>query len=211
MNMPKNQLVPASKRKRCSGCSRPINVCLCSVLLPVYSELDVFILQDKRESKHPLSTVPIINNMLKTSRVFVGEIFDPNILFEGDEHWRTNTCLIYPSEQAQTLSSKITPKNTIKRVILLDGTWRKAKRIGYLNPWLMQLRVFKITQPMKGRYTIRKAPSPDAYSTLEALVAALEVLSPEAEGSLMLLAFEKMIAFQIEAMGEHTFKANYQK
>jgi DTW domain-containing protein YfiP len=205
---PKNEN-NVSKRQLCNKCVRPINVCLCSALLPVFSAVDIVILQDKREAKHPLSTVPIINGMLQASRVFVGEVFDPNVVFDGDENWRENTCLIYPREDAQALNAKITEQIPIKRIVLLDGTWRKAKRIGYLNPWLQQLRAFKITQPMQGRYTIRKAPSPDAYSTLEALVATLEVFSPSTEGELMLTAFEKMIDFQIKAMGEHTFKNNY--
>lgn len=198
-----------AKRKLCVGCGRPIKVCLCDVLLPVSSTVKVILLQDKHEAKHALSTVPIINNMLQGTEVHIGEQFSPEVVFHGDPDWKSKCCLIFPAENAQPLENQTETGVKIEYVILLDGTWRKAKRLWFLNPWLQDIPAFKITREIKGRYKIRKAPEADAYSTLEALVATLEILSPNTEGELLIMAFDKMISQQIEAMGETVFNANY--
>lgn len=200
-----------SKRKLCNGCERPLKVCLCDVLLSVSASVKVIVLQDKNEAKHALSTVPIIQKMLNTSNVYIGEEFNPREIFHDDPDWKSKTCLIFPAENALALESSRVTEQSFKYVILLDGTWRKAKRLWFLNPWLAEIPAFKISQKIKGRYQIRKAPGDDAYSTLEALVATLETLSPETNGNLLLAAFDQMIALQIEAMGEKTFNANYKR
>ena len=61
----------------------------------------------------------------------------------------------------------------------------------------------------RSQYKIRKSPRADGLSTIEAAVANLNALHPDRDFNSVLGAFHKMIEFQIEAMGEETFRKNY--
>ncbi|KAL3690049.1 hypothetical protein R1sor_016358 [Riccia sorocarpa] len=91
------------------------------------------------------------------------------------------------------------------QLIVLDGTWSKAKRLFYVNPWLHNLPHHRLP-PSKGssRYgIIRKEPKPGCMSTIESIVMALEILEPETEGLDKLLdVFDYMMEDQKVCMGE---------
>ncbi|KAG6551608.1 hypothetical protein Mapa_006687 [Marchantia paleacea] len=91
------------------------------------------------------------------------------------------------------------------QLIVLDGTWSKAKRIFYENPWLYSLPHYRLP-PCNGgsRYgLIRKEPKPGCMSTVESIVLALRTLEPETEGLDTLLdVFDFMIEDQKRCMGE---------
>ncbi|BBN11748.1 tRNA-uridine aminocarboxypropyltransferase [Marchantia polymorpha subsp. ruderalis] len=91
------------------------------------------------------------------------------------------------------------------QLIVLDGTWSKAKRIFYENPWLYSLPHYRLP-PCDGgsRYgLIRKEPKPGCMSTVESIVLALQTLEPEIEGLDSLLnVFDFMIEDQKRCMGD---------
>ena len=59
------------------------------------------------------------------------------------------------------------------------------------------------------RYRVRKAPAPDALSTVEAVVAALNALEAPRRFDALLAPFEALIDGQIAAMGPETFARNH--
>ncbi|KAL3700798.1 hypothetical protein R1sor_018820 [Riccia sorocarpa] len=91
------------------------------------------------------------------------------------------------------------------QLIVLDGTWSKAKRLFYVNPWLHNLPHHRLP-PSKGssRYgIIRKEPKPGCMSTIESTVMGLEIMEPETEGLDKLLdVFDYMMEDQKVCMGE---------
>lgn len=108
-----------------------------------------------------------------------------------------HTLLLYPEsppDPALGLSAPPTlPAHCLRtpsrlRLIVLDGTWRKSRKMLYLNPLLQQLPRLALTDMPASRYRIRKAHRPDQLSTLEATCAALAQL----EGSAAL--FEPLLA-----------------
>ena len=123
------------------------------------------------------------------------------------ENWQRDSVLIFPDENSISVAN-IHP-NTIKNLILLDGTWRKVARLMHLNPWLNTLPRFAITAHNNSQYKIRRSPRADGLSTIEAGVCALNELHAPQDYSNILLAFNKMIDLQIEAMGTETFNSNY--
>ena len=62
------------------------------------------------------------------------------------------------------------------RLIVLDGTWRKSRKMLYRNPLLQQLPRLSLQRMPASHYLIRKAHRPDQLSTLEATCAALAQL-----------------------------------
>ncbi|MNP39850.1 DTW domain protein [compost metagenome] len=90
-----------------------------------------------------------------------------------------------------------------------DGTWRKARKLLYLNPLLGGLPRVTLAQAAASRYRLRKAPEAGALSTIEAVVGALNTLEQPACFDALLAPFEALIEGQIRAMGVETFQRNH--
>ena len=67
----------------------------------------------------------------------------------------------------------------------------------------------RLPDDIKGKYTIRKAPTENSVSTVEAGYYILSVLDSEHDFKPLLTAFENMIQFQIKQMPEGVFDNNY--
>lgn len=93
---------------------------------------------------------------------------------------------------------------------MLDGTWRKARKLLHLNPELAALPRVCLPAPLPSRYRLRKAPGEGALSTIEAIVQALECLEAPTSFQPLLAPFEALIDGQINAMGEHVYAMNHQ-
>jgi DTW domain-containing protein YfiP len=62
------------------------------------------------------------------------------------------------------------------RLIIIDGTWRKSRKILIKNPYLQTLPRLMLNDLPAGQYSIRKARKLHQLSTLEASSAALAQL-----------------------------------
>lgn len=194
-----------TKRARCSECNRPIKTCLCDEIVQLPCDYQLFILQDPKEAKHALSSAPILAKSIIGTCYLIGDVFDPVDLFGLD--WKANSLLVFPHENS--LSKQQAVQQKFQNLILLDGTWRKVARMIHTNPWLLELACFAIDNTDKSQYLIRKSPRDDGLSTIEAAVSALNSLHEETSFDPILGAFNKMIEFQIQAMGLETFEKNY--
>lgn len=61
-------------------------------------------------------------------------------------------------------------------LIIIDGTWRKSRKILCENPYLQTLSRLILEELPAGQYNIRKARNPHQRSTMEAASAALAQL-----------------------------------
>jgi len=195
-----------TKRQLCEKCFRPIAVCYCKNL-PVISNLwPVYILQHIRESKHPLSTTPIAQLGLKNCQLLaIKNPIDDNQV----ETWLNQTpVLVYPSENSLPLESlEITLATPL---LFLDGTWRKTRRMIHESHYLSQLQKIHVSPTQPSCYKIRKAPNPNALSTLETIIHVLSFLEKKPDKYQPLMeTMELMINKQIESMGREVFEKNY--
>lgn len=88
------------------------------------------------------------------------------------------------------------------RLVVLDGTWRKSRKMLHLNPALQHLPRLPLHDLPASRYRIRQAHQPDQRSTLEATCAALMQLEGQSEPfSPLLTAFEGFVAQQMGYAG----------
>ena len=62
------------------------------------------------------------------------------------------------------------------RLVVLDGTWRKSRKMLYLNPLLQALPRLPLVDLPASQYRIRKAQQAHQLSSFEASVAALAQL-----------------------------------
>ena len=170
--------------------------------------MDIIILQHPRESKHPLNTARILELGIGNCEVWVGEDFADHTQLQKTLSEK-DCYLLFPGANAHA-SRDILRTAMPEVLIILDGTWRKAKKIYYRNPQLQQLPRIELTDLAISDYRIRKAPGEGALSTVEAAVTLLRQASRDSKAHQQLLdTFSLMIDQQINAMGQEIFKKNY--
>ena len=154
-----------SGRRVCEGCGRPQSVCLCSHLPSLQLPFQLTIWQDPLEAKHPLSTAPLLQRMAAGSRLIVAEELSFADLF-GDTP-SAQVALLYPADDIPPLPLE-QARRSVSYVLVLDGTWRKVRRLTLLNPWLLSLQRLSLSPGQPSKY-LRKSPRADGLSTLEAV------------------------------------------
>lgn len=150
-------------RAVCPRCERPAPTCLCATLpAPLAHRTELLILQHPAEAGHAKNTAAFLTLGLQSARLLRGEQFDAALAGPA-------TALLYPGDGEPSAPVDV------KRLILLDGSWRQSRRLLAANPWLAELpRLALPEQP--SRYAIRRAHRPGQLSTLEAGLHALALL-----------------------------------
>jgi DTW domain-containing protein YfiP len=147
----------------------------------------VLILQHPLEAGHAKGSAQLLHRSLRHSQLSTGEQFDAAALADGC------SVLLYP----ETVDNPVTPMlaGTPRRLVVLDGTWRKSRKLLHLNPALQRLPRLALTAPPPSQYTIRKAHRPAQLSTLEATCLALAQLEQApARYAPLLAAFDGLVA-----------------
>ncbi|MGV8805437.1 MAG: tRNA-uridine aminocarboxypropyltransferase [Polaromonas sp.] len=213
------------KRAACPHCLRPQNACLCPWIRPTAHQAEVLILQHPLEVHEAKGTARLLHLSLARSRLVTGEQFaqaELRALLTGplDQALEDGTAqasaaaprqavLLYPDlPQDRALGLPAPPALAPSclqdpaglRLVVLDGTWRKSRKMLHANALLQQLpRVALHNLPMS-HYLIRKARRPDQLSTLEATCAALAQLEGRSEPFQPLLdAFDGWVAQLLHA------------
>jgi len=193
-------------RARCERCLRPENHCLCALIPALDSRTRVLILQHPSEVSHALNTARLAALGLNNAQLVVGEVFEDLSGMLNVPGYQPR--LLFPGEGAEPLkASEATTLPTL--LVVPDGTWRKARKLLHLNPMLAALPRVTLNDAPVSRYRLRKAPGPDALSTLEAIVHALHTLEPQTSFEALLKPFDALIEGQIAAMGEQTYQRNH--
>jgi DTW domain-containing protein YfiP len=98
--------------------------------------------------------------------------------------------LLYPSASPEATFPEPEPGTAASRLrlVVLDGTWRKTRKMMHLNPELRQLPRLSLRLPAPSAYLIRRAHAPHQLSTLEATAAALGALERDSRKFQPLLA-----------------------
>ncbi|WP_460416293.1 tRNA-uridine aminocarboxypropyltransferase [Pseudomonas sp. microsymbiont 2] len=194
-------------RPRCERCQRPLTHCLCPLIPRLDSRTRVVVLQHPSETSHALNTARLAALGLANAELRIGEVFDNLDALLATPGYRP--VLLFPGDEAEVLQGYGQGAGLPLMLIVPDGTWRKARKLLYLNPLLDALPRVTLGSVQPSRYRLRKAPEPGALSTLEAVVRALNVLEAPAGFDALLRPFEVLIEGQIEAMGAETFQRNH--
>jgi DTW domain-containing protein YfiP len=190
------------KRPTCATCLRPQSNCICAWVTPIASSVEVLILQHPLEVHEAKGTARLLQMSLPNSRLITGEVFDGS-LFDSSKH----SIFLYPETppdpslglvEPPVLDSYWLAKPAQLRLVVIDGTWRKSRKMLYLNPALQQmprLALQDLPTLEERRYSIRKAHKADQLSTLEATCAALAQLEGDlAKFEPLLAAFDGFVA-----------------
>lgn len=111
--------------------------------------------------------------------------------------------LLYPGADATDMQ-RVPPKGPVTLVVI-DGTWHQARALIRKNPQIAALPRYAFTPAAPSEYRIRKEPSAECVSTIEALMNALTFLEGDATRFASLMApFRAMVDFQLEYVARST-------
>ena len=169
-----------AKRHSCPNCLRPKIACICHLAVSVPSDIEVLILQHPQEVSETKGTARLLHLSLPNSQILISEEFAISKLTST-----RHTVLLYPiTPEDHSLGIAPPPELNLEllsdlrniRLIIIDGTWRKSRKILCKNSYLQTLPRLVLDDLPAGQYTIRKARKPHQLSTMEAASAALAQL-----------------------------------
>lgn len=183
-------------RPYCWRCRRARILCLCRHVRVVENRVEVLFLQHPNERRMPVNTARLALLSLARARLIEGVSFQEHpgvheLLERGDK-----VGLLFPSASAKKLHEA---PDALETLVVLDGTWREARKMIHLSPVLRELPHYSFVPEKPSNYRIRKEPEEGFISTIEAVVQALRTLerAPERYGELLEL-FDRMVDRQID-------------
>ena len=177
---------PTPRRPVCAACRRAQSACICGWVTPVDPAVNVLILQHPLEVHHSKNSAGLLHRCLRGSRLLVGETFDASALQAALPTDRY-VVLLYPAtasaghRDAAPLEPQRLRVPSRVTLVVLDGTWRKSRKMLHCNPLLQSLPRLVLTEVGASSYVIRRAHQPGQLSTFEATCAAMAQLEGDAQ------------------------------
>jgi DTW domain-containing protein YfiP len=166
--------IPAARRPACAVCLRARSACICHWVTTVASRVELLILQHPLEVANAKNSARLLHLCVPGSRLAVGEAFDAEALAALLGAQGRAPLLLYPATPgAPSIPVPRGMAPEALRLVVLDATWRKSRKMLHLNPILQTLPRLALTGMAPSAYRIRKAHAPDQLSTLEAAAHAL--------------------------------------
>lgn len=158
-------------------CLRAQSACICRFVAPVAAEASLLILQHPLEVKHAKNSARLLHLCVQGSVLAVGETFNPDALHALLFADGKTPLLLYPDTppDANLPAPPAMPQLSAGqvRLVLLDATWRKSRKMLYVNPLLQALPRLALQDTAPSNYTIRKAHAAHQLSSVEAAALAL--------------------------------------
>jgi DTW domain-containing protein YfiP len=181
---------PRDLSGHCPRCCLQLEICVCSALPCVEARTEIVLIRHITEQLVTSNTGRFAALALPKSRILAyggGELFDAGPL-AGPK-----TALLYcSSPRSSPRSSPPRPLPFVpERLIVLDGSFRQARRMYKRVPELRELPEFSLPAPRVTPTRLRRPTQPDGMSTIEAIAAALSALEgPELAAPLWALHAE---------------------
>ncbi len=144
------------------------------------------------EQGHAKNSAQLVQLSLTHCRTWVGETLDA-VALGALSPCGKKPVLLYPQSPGEPLpqppifvaDARLDPAEVL--LVVLDGTWRKSRKMLYKNPVLQTLPRLALPATGVSRYSIRKAHRAGQFSTLEAVCSALTLLEGQTERYVPLL------------------------
>ncbi|MFC3282796.1 tRNA-uridine aminocarboxypropyltransferase [Litchfieldella rifensis] len=180
--------------ERCSGCNLPRLNCLCPYRVTARSVARFWLLTHPLEHHKPTNTGRLIGDVLGTTEVFTWYRTVPDSrLLALLEDERYAPFIIFPDDQPD-YADRVVGREAVedakiqRRIpvfIILDGTWRQARRIFRKSPYLDGLPVLPLATQRLTRYRLRKPASSAHLCTAEVAAELLRQTGDDAAAAVL--------------------------
>ena len=190
------------RRAMCARCERPVSVCYCSALTTIETRSRIVILQHPREHGMPIGTARMAHLCLPQSSLHVGTRWDESeVLRTACDDPQRPPILLYPGPGARDILRE--PPSSPVTLIVVDGTWSQARSVVRKNPRLAELPRYGFAAPEPSNYRIRREPSVEYVSTIEAIMHVLGALEGDPERFRALMRpMNAMVDAQLDAQAK---------
>ncbi|MGP9796436.1 tRNA-uridine aminocarboxypropyltransferase [Halomonas sp. 86] len=167
---------------RCEGCNLPALNCLCPYQVKADSHAQVWLLTHPLEHYKPTNTGRLIGDVLAQTQVFTWYRTVPDAqLTELLADPRYVPFVIFPDDQPDYADRVVgmdavhsaKQASRIPVFIILDGTWRQARRMFRKSAYLDALPVLPLHTERETRYRLRKPASKAHLCTAEVAIELL--------------------------------------
>jgi DTW domain-containing protein YfiP len=168
--------------------------CVCDRIVHYPTERRVLILQHPQERDAVLGSAQILEASLPKAQIVIGLSWRNLAHALGEEgvdprKW----AVLFPDSESEgdrvtTRRGAVLEPSSLEGIIVLDGTWSKAKTLWWRNPWLNKLNRLSLKPSQPSIYgRMRVEPRREFVSTLESVAAALTLCGepPEIEAGLL--------------------------
>ncbi len=187
------------KTQRCGICQVAKAFCICHVKPQAGDSLSALLLLSENEVLKPSNTGRLIADVLSDTHVYQWSRTEPSFelieLLNNPDYFPV---ILFPEQYVDDTSRlassplRIEPGKKVL-LILLDGSWREARRMFRRSPYLERFPVFSIQPEKLSEYVMRKSLNPNHLSTAEVASVAFEQLGYENESETLFHWFK---AFQ---------------
>ncbi|MFO1367639.1 MAG: DTW domain-containing protein [Marinagarivorans sp.] len=173
---------------RCELCLLAQSHCICEQTKATHCSVDWILLMHEDEVLKPTNTGRLVAALFPaTTFVFEwGRVHPPKELQKLISDPSRLNLLVFPAEDALTPSCaqrQAAQNNQRLTLILLDGTWKQARKMFNRTPWLAGLP--SVSLPLSSsQYALRKAAHEGCLSTAEAAIGLLDQLDITAAAAL---------------------------
>jgi DTW domain-containing protein YfiP len=174
----------------CQTCHRPQVACVCDRIVSFPTARRVLILQHPQERDAILGSAQILVASLPKAKLVVGLSWPNFAAALGEEgadarRW----AVLFPDRESagdEVVARRggVVEPSALEGIVVLDGTWSKAKTLWWRNPWLTKLSRLTLKPAKPSIYgSLRAEPQRTYVSTLESVAAALTLCGepPEIE------------------------------
>lgn len=172
-----------AKVTRCQYCHVAQEHCLCAHQPNLDSQVAVLLLVSENEVFKPSNTGRLIADTIKETYVYQWHRTDlePELLqlLKDD---RYQPCVIFPESYVDDPSRVLTQPQTLLQsnktplLILLDGSWREARRMFRKSPYLESFPVLSVQPDAVSQYLMRRSDNETHLATAEVAALVLEQL-----------------------------------
>lgn len=163
----------------CNKCGLPEINCICNKVVKIQTSAEIWILSTEREFHRASNTA----RLLKLVNPYSTDIFlwertkKPEKLIENINNEKYQVYLVFPAEDEEAECRKVKYKNTekIPAFILIDGTWKEARKILRKSEYLNKLPRISLEPDFKSVYDLRRGVTDGNLCTIEAAVEVLKI------------------------------------
>ena len=160
---------PRDLANHCKRCYLNDAICLCDAIPHVASRTEVLIVRHVAELRLTSNTGRFVALSLPNSRILE---YGGGPEFDDAELLKDGSALLYNA----TGAPQRPPDGSVRRLIVLDGSFRQARRMYKRIDALRGLPELALTPPAVVPLRLRQPPTPHGLSTLEAVAHALALL-----------------------------------
>jgi DTW domain-containing protein YfiP len=163
----------------CNKCGLPKINCICDKSPEVTTSSKIWILSTEKEFYRPSNTARLLKLINPNStEIFLWErTKKPEKLIKNINNEKYETYLLFPIEDDNEQYRKVEYKNTgkIPAFILIDGTWKEARKILRKSDYLNKLPRISLEPNFKSQYDLRRGATEGNLCTIEAAIEVLKI------------------------------------